>query len=132
MLHVDQVRNSLSEKFHIADMKIYERLQERFSDGALFLQIYCPSASSWKCLCLFGQVTKIKTLVRIHLSIKDQNNRLADHLFFYVSKKLAMAFSHFHLKPSRYFVIWCVTRGGKGAGLPCRFSKIGKKYHNFG
>ena len=51
MLHVDQVRNShiaatATEKLHIADMKIYERLQERFSDGALFLQIYCPSASS--------------------------------------------------------------------------------------
>ena len=35
--HVDQVRNSPSNKYHIPDMKIYEILQERISDGVLFL-----------------------------------------------------------------------------------------------
>ena len=33
---------------------------------------------------------------------------------------------------SRYFAIRCVTRGGRGAGLPSSFSKIWKKCPNFG
>ena len=36
MLQVDQARNSPSKKLHIPDMKIYETLQERISDGVLF------------------------------------------------------------------------------------------------
>ena len=39
----------------------------------------------------------------MHLRIKDRNNRLLDHLFFYVSKKLVIAFSHFYLKPFKIF-----------------------------
>ena len=39
----------------------------------------------------------------MHLRIKDRNNRLLDHLFFFVSKKLVIAFSHFYLKPFKIF-----------------------------
>ena len=43
---MDQVRNSLSKKYHIADMKNYEIFQERISNGKLHLQIYCPSSNN--------------------------------------------------------------------------------------
>ena len=33
----EQVRSSPSNKFHIADMKIYEMSKERISDGVLLL-----------------------------------------------------------------------------------------------
>ena len=71
-----------SKKPHIVDMKICETLQGRISDGVLFLQIYCSSATSGKCLCSqSGHVTKIKTPLKVHLRIKEQHNRPADHLF---------------------------------------------------
>ena len=35
----DQLKNSPLQKFHVADMKIYEIFQERISDGVLFANL---------------------------------------------------------------------------------------------
>ena len=41
--HIDQIRNSPSKRFHIADMKIYKIYWKKVSDEVLSLKIYCPS-----------------------------------------------------------------------------------------